>query len=229
MKQIDERQEYQEVEALSHLESEPFPNDSTEPEGEPMTVQDEPLMVRSEPLDFPISRKDAGEALGISGTMIRKYLEQLEKVYRDFPQFVLTNKSKRVTELGYNAIAKMKNSPLNGQDYLKELRQELTGEVKTVPSSAISIVKPGSLTYDRYLKNVSTLELQAKQVLQNCQQTINRSNQRFSNARSIRRRQIAALAVQDASEDAQIYSQIYEQAFAQMTDAQANVIAENEE
>lgn len=81
-----------------------------EPQNEPVQGSIEPEIEPIEPT-YPCTRKEAAQALGISNTMVSRYLKHLETVYQHFPSQTLMEKN-RVTAFAVSEIQKMRNSPL---------------------------------------------------------------------------------------------------------------------
>lgn len=136
------KQEYQEIEANSHLGTQPDKvvtlHPVSQPEKQPDATEAQPSATETQPeLTFPATKTAIAKVLKISRQQVTKYLTQLNDVYADFSDELETGK--KVTQLGYEAIVAMRESSLNGQDYLNHLRKEL--EAKILSNSPIETSK----------------------------------------------------------------------------------------
>jgi hypothetical protein len=123
-------------------------------------------------LNYPLSKIDAGKALGISNTMIARYLKELTPIYADYGQ-ALTDGQGKLTPTGFTAVRSRQQSPLSKADYHAQLKAGLRDSVMSgeplpdeAPTSGGDYALVVSEQHDRLALSSARLDLQRDQAME---------------------------------------------------------------
>ena len=195
--------------------------------------------------EFPLSKVRAGKLLEISDRTVGNWLKKLEEIHQPIGNAGLMTSSKgQITEWGFHCLQRFQLEKEEGyrdrvwSEAGIEAPAEPGGALATVDSldgSTVGVLDAELVPLDlpdvdvaiaEFLPDISmvkseALQDEAEKALEATQKYLAVTQHRYSQSRSVRRRNLIAQAVRDGAEDVQLYNQAYDATVSKALNNQA--------
>lgn len=114
-------------------------------------------------------------------------------------------------------------------EYLEELSSNLNllRERNLIDNTGVSVT-PVEIDTNSAIVTAQANQLDAQQAMNRAMEHIDNTQARYLNMRAMRRRNIAALALKDSAEDAELYTKVYDANLSRAISSQASGLQENQ-